>query len=78
MQAKLKEAKGIQKGEARTIAKINIGRIPFNPAVIRVSEGKRLPIDVKIQAINKAERLNPAEIPVSFHVSNLLERKFNL
>lgn len=73
----MKQAKGIQKEDPRTIAKINIGITPFNPAVIIVSVGKRLAMEVKIQAINKTERLNPAEIPASFHASGLLGIKFN-
>lgn len=63
----MKNAKGIQNGDASTVAKINTGITPFNPAVIMLSVGKRLPIEVKIQAINNADRLNPAEIPANFH-----------
>lgn len=78
IQAKLKNAKGIQKGEATTVAKINTGIIPFNPAVNIESMDKRLAIEVKIQATNKAERLNPPEIPASFHDSYFLGLMFNL
>ncbi len=65
-QIKLNNAKGIQKGQARTIAKINIGIAPFNPALMIPSVDKRFPMEVKIHAMNKDARLNPAENPVSF------------
>lgn len=55
-----------------------MGITPFNPAVTMVSDGNRLPIEVKIQAVNKAERLNPAEIPASFHVLYFLDAKVKL
>lgn len=74
----MKNAKGIQNGDASTVAKINIGITPFNPAVIMVSVGNRLPIEVKMQAINKADRLKIAEIPANFHRSYFLEVRSSL
>lgn len=75
---KLNNAKGSQNGEARTIAKINIGIAPFSPALMIPSVDKRFPMEVQIHAMNKDERLNPAEIPASFQLPYFLELLFSL
>ncbi|UQB69146.1 hypothetical protein [Epilithonimonas zeae] len=57
----------IQNGEAKTIAKINIGIMPFKPAVMMLSIGKRIPIEVKMQAIIIPDKLSKIEMPTSCH-----------
>lgn len=54
---KLHRAINIQTGEAKTNAKTKVGSIPFNPAVIRSSDGNRVATEVKIQATNIEAKL---------------------
>lgn len=51
-------------GEAKTNAKTNIGNIPFKPAVITLSNGSLIAMDVKIQATNIEARLVIVDIKI--------------
>ncbi|MFC4162682.1 hypothetical protein ACFOWU_03395 [Epilithonimonas zeae] len=66
-QKKFTIANIIQNGEANTMAKTNIGIMPLKPAVTILSIGKRVPIEVKIQAIIIPNRLRRIEVPASRH-----------